>query len=228
MGEWIIKMENKQRNVNNNKKSNRPKRQHTPSNGTERVKREHSAPVRRRRVTVDRDVEVVIVSNCLGEFFYENPRMAQIIDLQHIDDEEYVTVGDLRTILNSNRKILEGFDILITEVLSDEYSLEDVLLFLGLDKKYDEYYSLNRKAQGSKAEVTDIRDFLLKAPITVFEKKMETMDEKLRAKVIKTSITLFKLKEFGDYNKMRIIQQYVSDEIFDDAQETEVENDIYI
>jgi hypothetical protein len=222
-------MENTQRNVNNNKKRNRPKRQHTPSsNRVERGNREQKAPERRRRVAVDRDVEVVIVSNCLWDFFYENPRMSQVIDLQHINDEEYVTVGDLRTILNSNRKILEGFDILITEVLSDEYSLEDVLLFLGLDKKYDEYYSLSRKSQGSRAEVGDIKDFLTKAPVSVFEKKMETMDAKLRSKVISTAITLFKLKELDDYNKMRIIQQYVSDEIFDDAQETEVDNDIYI
>jgi hypothetical protein len=121
-------MENKQRNNNNNKtnKNNRPKRQHQST--TSQSNRSGDRPVqRRRRVTVDRDVEVVIVSNCLGSFFYENPRMSMVIDLQHIDDEEYITVGDLRTILNSNRKILEGFDILITEVLDDRYTLDDVL-----------------------------------------------------------------------------------------------------
>jgi len=223
-------MENKQRNNNknnNNKnKHSRPKRQHQNVKET----RNGEKPVqRRRRVTVDRDVEVVVVSNCLGEFFYENPRMSMIIDLQHIDDEEYITVGDLRTILNSNRKILEGFDILITEVLDDRYTLDDVLTFLGLDKKYEEYYSLTGKRTGKMAEVKDIKDFLVKAPALTFEKVMETIEPKLRNKIIETSVTLFKLKEFGDYNKMQTIRKYVNnDDIFDDAEETEVENDIYI
>ncbi|MGP0689842.1 hypothetical protein ACW5UC_25170 [Priestia aryabhattai] len=225
-------MENKQRNNNNNNNSNknknsRPKRQHQPSSN--QPSRNGERPVqRRRRVTVDRDVEVVVVSNCLGDFFYENPRMSMVIDLQHIDDEEYITVGDLRTILNSNRKILEGFDILITEVLDDRYTLDDVLTFLGLDKKYEEYYSLTGKRKGKMAEVKDIKDFLVKAPALTFEKVMETIEPKLRNKVIETSVTLFKLKEFGDYNKMQTIRKYVNDDIFADAEETEVENDIYI
>jgi hypothetical protein len=222
-------MENKQRNNNNNNNKNkhsRPKRQHQSVKPT----RNGEKPVqRRRRVTVDRDVEVVVVSNCLGEFFYENPRMSMVIDLQHIDDEEYITVGDLRTILNSNRKILEGFDILITEVLDDRYTLDDVLTFLGLDRKYEEYYSLTGKRNGKMAEVKDIKDFLVKAPALTFEKVMETIEPKLRNKIIETSVTLFKLKEFGDYNKMQTIRKYVNnDDIFDDAEETEVENDIYI
>jgi hypothetical protein len=232
-------MENKQRHRNSNKNTNsnetkasnnRPKRQHQPSNS--RPKRTHQsnkpAVQPRRRVTVDRDVEVVVVSNSLMQFFYENPRMNQVIDLAHINDEEYVTVGDLRVILNSNRKILEGFQILITEVLSDEYTLDDVLTFLGLDKRYDEYYSLTGKKKGSMAEVTDIKDFLNNSPVSSFEKTMSQIDEKLRSRVIETAVTLFKLKEFGDYNKMRIIQEYVNDDIFDDAQETEVDEDVYI
>ncbi|KDN90452.1 hypothetical protein JR311_19920 (plasmid) [Bacillus velezensis] len=184
-------------------------------------------PQRKRRVSVDRDVEVVIVSNTIGNFYYENPRMNMAIDLEHINDEEYVTVGDLRTILNSNRKILEGFSILITEVLSDEYTLDDVLVFLGLRDKYDDFYSLTRKSD-KVAEVKDIKDFLTKAPLSSFEKTMEKISSKLRERVIETAITMFKLKEFGDYNKMRIIEEYVNDEIFLDAKESEVVDDIYI
>ncbi|MCY7947022.1 hypothetical protein [Bacillus atrophaeus] len=184
-------------------------------------------PKRRRRVSVDRDVEVVIVSNTIGNFYYENPRMNMAIDLEHINDEEYVTVGDLRTILNSNRRILEGFSILITEVLSDDYTLDDVLTFLGLNNKYDEFYSLSRKSD-KKAEVNDIKDFLLKAPVSSFEKTMKKISGSLRERVIETAITMFKLKEFGDYNKMSIIEGYVNDEIFLDAKVSEVVEDIYI
>lgn len=206
-------------NNNDNKKQNRQKRTYQSN----RPKQQ-----RKRRVTVDRDVEVVIVSNVLGEFYYENPRMSMVIDLQHINDEEYITVGDLRAMLNSNRKILEGFDILITEVLDSNYTLDDVLLFLGLDKKYDEYYSLTGKKKGSMVEVKDIEEFLTQAPLSSFKNTLENGDARLRSKIIENSVTLFKLGKFSDFNKMKVIQNYVSDEIFLDADETEVDGDIYI
>lgn len=212
-----------------NDKTQRPKKRHEPKNPTALVAggTQQNRPQRKRRVAVDRNVEVVVVSNVIGRFYYDNPRMATVIDLHHIGDEEYVTVGDLRTIVNSSRKILEGFDLLITEVLDNQYTLEDVLIFLGLDRKYDEYFSLNKGRDGAP-EVADIKNFLVHTPAKQFDKIMETIDSKLRAKIIEIAVTLFKLKEFGDYNKMRIIEQYVSEDLFADAEVTEVDQDIYI
>ena len=209
-------MENNQSNKQGNRNRNR-NRNNRPQQ-----------PQRKRRVSVDRDTEVVIVSNTIGRFFYQNPRMSMVIDLHKIGDEEYVTVQDLRTILNSNRRVLEGFQILITEVLDSEYSLDDVLLFLGLDKKYDEFYSLTRKSKESSIEVSDIKKFIVDSPFNAFEKSMETMDVNLRSRVIENAVTLFKLKEFPDYNKMQIIQKYVGEDLFDDAKETEVDEGVYI
>lgn len=227
MGECSEEMEIKQRknnrHYNSRNKNNRYDNNHRSNNRNERQR-----PQRRRRVTVDRDVEVVIVSNTTNRFYYENPRMNMVIDLHHIGDEEYVTVGDLRTILNSNRKILESFEILITEVVDEQYTVEDVLIFLGLDRKYREYFSLVRKDMNSMAEVTDIKNFLIKAPLHVFEDQMAKMDDKLRGKVIEMSVKLFKLKQFSDYNKMQIVSEYVNEELFDDAKETEIDEDIYI
>lgn len=210
----------------NESKTQRPKKRHVPKNPIQTQQSQQNKP-RRRRVAVDRNVEVVVVSNVIGRFYYENPRMNQVIDLHHIGDEEYVTVGDLRTIINSSRKILEGFDLLLTEVIDSDYTLEDVLVFLGLDRKYDEYFSLNKGRAGAP-QVSDVRDFLINTPVKAFEKIMETIDSKLRSKIIEIAVTLFKLKEFGDYNKMRIIETYVSDDLFDDAEETEVDQDIYV
>lgn len=213
-------MENNQNRNRNNNNRNR-------SNNQDR-NRQQQKPQRKRRVNVDRNVELVVISNVHHKFFYENPRMSMIIDLQKIGDEEYLTVGDIRTILNSNRRIIEGFQLIITDVLDSEYTLEDVLIYLGLDKKYEEYYSLSRKSMGAQAEVTDIKNFILNSPVQVFEKAMNNIDEKLRTRVIEASVVLFKLKEFGDYNKMSIIESFVNDELFADAKETEVNDDIYI
>ncbi len=212
-------MENKRNYNNRNKGSN---------NNQRAVRTEKPQPQRKRRVTVDRDVEVVVVSNTIGRFYYSNPRMSMVIDLHKIGDEEYITVGDLRTILNSSRKVLEGFQILITEVMHEDYTVEDVLIFLGLDKRYNEYLSLTKKLSGSNPEIGDIKDFLIKAPVQSFERIMKNMDEKLRGKIIESAVTLFKLKEFADYNKMQIIESFVSEDLFEDAKDTEVDKDIYI
>jgi len=219
---------NFQPNSNQNKtQTPRVKKRHVPT--TENVAQEgqQKRPERRRRVSIDRGVEIVVVSNVIGRLYYENPRMAQIIDLHHIGDEEYVTVGDLRTILNSSRKMLEGFDLLITEVVDGTHELEDVLVFLGLDRKYEEFFSLTGSKDGI-AKTSDLKAFLVNTPVPKFEKIMKTIDPKLRSKIIESAVVLFKLKQFGDYNKMQIIESYVSDELFDDAKETEVDSDIYI
>jgi len=225
----VRQMENQKRNYNNSK----PKGNFRPNNNQNRQKQDRLAkteqPQRRRRVAVDRNTEVVIVSNTIGRFYYSNPRMTTIIDLNKIGDEEYITVGDLRTILNSSRKIIEGFQILITEVVDSEYTLEDVLLFLGLDRKYEEYFSLNKKFnQSGVATAGDIKEFITNTSASAFEKVMQNIDPKLRARIIEASVALFKLKEFGDYNKMQIIESYVNDELFDDAKVTEIDNEIYI
>lgn len=213
------------RNYNNSK----PKGNFRPNNNQNRQKQRTERPQRRRRVAVDRNTEVVVVSNTIGRFYYSNPRMSTILDLNHIGDEEYITVGDLRTILNSSRKILEGFQLLITEVVDSEYTLEDVLLFLGLDRKYDEYFSLTKKFNNEGiATAGDIKSFILNTSVNAFEKVMQNIDPKLRARIIEASVALFKLKEFGDYNKMQIIESYVNDELFDDAKVTEIDNEIYI
>lgn len=225
-------MENKQRNRNNNNKGNsnngsqnqRPKKKHEPTT----PKENQQQPQRKRRVTVDRDVEVVIVSNVPHRYFYENPRMTIAIDLEHMGDEEYITVGDLRAMLNANRKILEGFKLIITEVLDPNYTVDDVVTFLGLDKKYEEFYSLTRKGQGSSADVSDIKQFLSSSPVKAFEKTMKEIDAKLRARIIEQAVVMFKSQEFGDYNKMRVIEGYVNEDLFQDAQDTELDDDVYI
>lgn len=210
-------MENKRNNRNN-----------ANGNGN-RKGRTVERPERKKRVSIDRDLEVIVVSNTNNRIFYENPRMSITLDLHQKNDEEYLTVGDLRTILNSHRGLLEGFELLVTEVVGNENTLEEVLLFLGLDKKYAEYFALNRKdVNEDVSDVEDIKNFIINAPVPVFEKQMKIMNKNLRARIIENSVVLFKLKQFSDYNKMEIIESYVNDELFSDAKETEIDENIYM
>ena len=183
---------------------------------------------RRKRVTVDRDVEVVIASNTIGEFYYSNPRMSMVIDLAKIGDEEYVTVGDLRAMVNTDRKYLESFKIIINDVLDERYTIEDVYTFLGLEKAYQQFYEMADKEPNDYLSSEDIKDFILNTPYDEFEHKLENMEQRLRSSVIEQAVILFKLKIFSDYNKMQAISSYVSEDLFNDAIETEVDEDVYI
>lgn len=181
-------------------------------------------PKRKRRVNVDRNVEVVVVNNSLlGRFVYENPRIQTSFDMQQYGDEEYVTVGELRTMVNSSRKIFETFQLLITEVLDQKYTLDDVLVYLGLDRIYEEYYEMTPKWKRGQVNVGDFQMFIEKTSPQRFEQLLSSMDEKLRNKVIETSVVLFKNKKFNDYQKMKIIESFTNEELFLDAEDTETD-----
>ncbi|HDR7263679.1 TPA: hypothetical protein QCW91_002075 [Bacillus cereus] len=206
---------------NSNRRDNR-------KNRPELDKLRDERPQRRKRVNVDRNTEVIVVNNEMWRFVYDNPKMQTALDMEKHGDEDYITVSDLRVILNSNRKILEGFSLLITEVVGGEYELEDVLVYLGLDKKYDEYFSLSPEWKRGQVESSDVKEFVLKSNVQKFKHIMETVDAKLSKKIIETAITLFKTGEFGDYQKMQVIRKYAGDDIFADAEETEIDENVEI
>lgn len=183
-------------------------------------------PKRRRRVNIDKNVEVIVANNSFYRFVYENPRIHTSFDLPNWGDEEYITVGELRTMVNSSRKLFESFTVLIVEILDDEYTLEDLLVYLGLDDKYEQYFKLIPNQRDKQASVADIRTFIEKSNAERFEQVLEGMDGKLRATIIQTALLLFKTGDFSDYKKMQVIRKLTHDDIFLDAEESEV--DVYI
>lgn len=181
---------------------------------------------RKRRVNIDKNVEVIVVNNTFGRFIYDNPRISTSFDMENFGDEEYIPVGELRTMVNSSRKTFEGFSLLIVEILDDEYSLEDLLVYLGLDKKYEEYFSMSPNNKGSFVDVADIQSFIEKSNPQRFKQLLEGMNDKLRNKVIETTVALFKLGKFGDYQKMQVVRAFTNDEVFLDAEDTEIDIEI--
>ena len=193
------------------------------NNNRGRNEQRNEQPKRRRRVNIDKNVEVIVANNSFYHFIYDNPRINTSFDLQNWGDEEYITVGELRTMVNASRKIFEGFTLLIIEILDDEYTLEDLLTYLGLDNKYEEYFKMIPNKRDKRASVADIRTFIEKSTTERFKQVLSGMDERLRGTVIETALTLFKTQNFGDYNKMQVIRELTHDDIFLDAEETEVD-----
>jgi len=206
---------NNKPNGNRNNTNNRPVREEVAQK-----------PKRKQRVNIDRNTEVVVVNNELGRFIFDNPRMITSLDMLNHGDEDYITVADLRVILNTSRKVLEGFSLLITEVVNGEYELEDVLVYLGLDKAYEEYFSISPEWKQGNVQSADIKEFIQKSKAPQFKIVLETVDVKLRNKIIEASVALFKLGQFGDYQKMQAIRKLVNDDLFLDAEETEIDEEV--
>lgn len=171
--------------------------------------------------------EVVLVNNEPHRLIYENPRVNVSLDMAGYGDEEYVTVGDLRTMVNTSRKFFDNFQLLIVDILDDEYTLEDLLQYLGLSKAYEEYFSLSND-EYKQISSGDIKQFIIDSDFDRFDKFMDSCGKNLRRKIIEITVILFKKKEFGDYNKMQIVRKYAGDEVFLDAEKTDIDEGIQI
>lgn len=206
--------------------SNRNKQNYETNNNNKKHVRNNvnkNKPQRRRRVNIDRNTEVIIVNNTFGAFFYSNPRMTEIVDMENYGDEQYITVGDLRIIANTSKSVLESFSLLIVDILDDQYELEDLLNFLGLLDKYEEFYNL-----GDDRGINNINNFILKSPFKTFESTINSVNSKLRDKIIQNSVLLFRTKKLNDYQKIRAIEEIVGEDVMLDAREVEVDENLSI
>lgn len=210
------KYNNSNRNKQNYEKNNNNKK-HVRNNVNK------NKPQRRRRVNIDRNTEVIIVNNTFGAFFYSNPRMTEIVDMENYGDEQYITVGDLRIIANTSKSVLESFSLLIVDILDDQYELEDLLNFLGLLDKYEEFYNL-----GDDRGINNINNFILKSPFKTFESTINSVNSKLRDKIIQNSVLLFRTKKLNDYQKISAIEEIVGEDVMLDAKEVEVDENLSI
>lgn len=176
---------------------------------------------RNKRVNIDKNVEVIVKNNSNKRIIFDSPRMQTPIDLLEKGDEEYISVADLRTMINASRKMFDRFSIIITDILHDEYTIEDLLKFVGLEKSYGEYFELRPNNKDKSVNVDDIENFILKSNTQRFESTVESVSMELRKKIIEESIILFKEEKLVDYNKMNAIKKSVGNEdLFLDAEDT--------
>ena len=176
---------------------------------------------RKKRVNIDKNIEVIIANNSNKRIIFDSARLSTQIDLHQKGDEEYVTVGDLRAMINANRKLFESFTLIVTDIVDDEYTLEDLFTFVGLEKAYKEYYSLRPNNKDKSVSVEDIENFILKSNSERFATILKDVGGLLRKKIIEESIALFRESELTDFNKMQAIEEITgNEELFLDVRES--------
>lgn len=181
-------------------------------------------PKRRRRVNIDRNVEVLIVNNTFGRLVFNNSRMTAKVDMQDYGDDQYITVGDLKTMTSSSKKMFESFEILIVDILDDEYELEDLLNFVGLFEQYSKFFGNDVK----ELNVGDMNSFIINSSEKQFEGLMRKASRPLRFKIAQNSAVLIKAKRLSNMNKITILEELVGEDVIADIRSTEVNEDLQI
>lgn len=176
---------------------------------------------RKKRVNIDKSIEVIVTNNSTTRIIFDNVRLTTQIDLHQKGDEEYITVGDLRTLINANRKLFESFTLIITDIVDGAYTLEDLIAFVGLEKAYKEYYSLRPNNKDKSVSVEDIENFILKSNSERFATILKDVSVLMRNKIIEESIMLFRDGKLTDFNKMQAIEEITkNEELFLDVRES--------
>jgi hypothetical protein len=162
-------------------------------------------PVTKVRKQVTRDIEVAIMNNTHGGFIYIDPKTFSRHEMTGYGDIDYITVGELLNMKNSQRAIIDNFWIVIVEVLSDDVELEDVIRYLSLEDLYKN--ALNKD---------EMDKLITKSTPVNFKKAFDTIHKGMADRIVERALELFKAGKFNDWSKFDVIKIYTqNDMIFD-------------
>lgn len=160
---------------------------------------------RRKRKSIDKNVEVVVANNTYGTFVWESRNGETSIVLEEHGDDEFLTYGELRKL----KKYLENMELVITEVNEDGVSIMDVARGLRIDDVYEEYFDLIEETDANEVDseadidINEFEDFILESDDDEFKQVLES---KLRDVIISGSVELYKNQKLASHSKTRMIR----------------------
>lgn len=159
----------------------------------------------RKKVMINRDVEVAFMNNTSGSFFYKCPKTQNIYDMYEYGDIDYITIDELLTMRNSHRAILNNLWILVIDVNDEDIEIGDVWKYLGIEKLYDDVIKPD-----------EIDDFIIKSKDNKFQDALEKMNKVLAKKVIERAVVLYREEKLNSISKVNILKEFTGkDELFE-------------
>lgn len=156
---------------------------------------------------IDKETEIIIVNNTSGGFFYQSPNGSLIIDLDNHGDEDYITFGDLKTMMARKRGILEKLNLIITEVVDGECTVDDVVEALRLKDTYAELRSLSDDDEIETYSIDIIENFVIDNTHEKIQKVLMSEKSKVKGRIFEAAVNLYRGKKLTDYNKMQVIAE---------------------
>lgn len=160
---------------------------------------------RRARFTIGNDTGVMVANLTHGAYSFEAPNHEFSLSFDEFGDDDYLTYGQLRTL----KRQLENFELLITEVTSDDVSLYDVIQGIHLTKQYNDYLKYVEDLADTEFDVIDylavesLEEFIEESTADEFK---EALSSRIKDPLIETSVSLYRQGELNDRFKIIDIQ----------------------
>ena len=141
-------------------------------------------------------IEVEIVNLNSGETFCRDKEGREIFRLTKPSAKEFVLLSDVYDMANRHRGYFSNHLIAITDVVSTEYDLEDILTYLNLEDLYDDIERYD----------TDYVGYILNnLDLNKFERIVQNADLKLVNSLANRAVKLYREKKFDSRLKEDIL-----------------------
>lgn len=158
--------------------------------------------------------EVEIMNLSTGEIVHECPKTRYKINLNGIGAKDTVELDIITTLANRNRKMFENHAIVITDFEEEDYSVEEIIEFLGIKDIYD----------GIENYDGDYIADILNKDNYDFEKFISTKaSRELVERLAERAIYLYTRGKFDSHTKRRILSKALGQEDIFDVIDVELE-----
>ena len=141
-----------------------------------------------------REIEVEVMNVTDGAVYYRD-REGNELDIEYTGDTEVVS---LKFLEKAKRDILEKLYVTIVDVYDEDYTVEDVISYLGLNKLYCE--------KNLTLEVID--DILINSTSDEFEALLKRSNKGLVVRLCERAARLASEKKFDSVTKRTILEDF--------------------
>lgn len=160
--------------------------------------------VNRREVIkkVDKTTEVVVMNNTNGMLYF--PTRGRDLDITTGGDTAILSIEELTEIKNKAKSMFTKFYLVPVDVIQEDVSLEEVIVYLGLDNIYNK----------ENLNLEEYMENILNSKPEQFLRYMETLSEEMVSSLAERIADLYIRDEFDSSRKQQMLCDRLGNKYF--------------
>lgn len=165
------------------------------------------------RKLLNKDIEVLIMNNTQGQFYYHCPKTNMEIHLHEFGDTQVVTLELLEVMKRRAKKLLRNYLIMIIDVfpdydVEDEIEVLDVIRYLDIEDLYeaicvdDEFEN-----DGTIYDEEFFDNLIINKDKSTFDEVIKKMNAKLLTQMAHRCVYLYRTGKFDSRYKMETVEK---------------------
>ena len=171
-----------------------------PANKTAPVAKAEPRKAKLRTGQIDRNIEIGFKNNTNGTLVYQSGKTGNLYVLNNFGDEDYMTFEEVLGMKNMDRKFLDEYWLILTDVPNGEYTIEEIIEALGLEYLYN----------GDNDVMLDLDGFIF-SKLESFKKKFSKLSANTKTNVIRRTKHLYNKGEIKDIDLLKYLSDYMGD-----------------